>query len=70
LEHGELLGLLRNFWNRLDSAGAGANDGDPLASEVDTALREPACMAAFALEFLQAFKPRQVRIRQRANRRD
>jgi len=27
-------------------------------------------MAPFALEFLQAFKPRQVRIRQRADRRD
>ena len=27
-------------------------------------------MAAFALEFLQAFKPRQVRIRQRADRRN
>ena len=40
LEHGELLGLLRNFRNRLDGAGAGADDGDPLAGEVYTAFRE------------------------------
>src|SRR5204862_2843841 len=42
LEHGESLGRLRNFRNRLPRRRAGADDGDAVVAEVDAGIREAA----------------------------
>ena len=66
LEHGELLGLLRNFWNSLHRRGAGADHAYAFAGEVNAGMGEAAGVIPLALEFLQALERRHVRGRQRA----
>ena len=70
LEHGELLGLLRDFGNGLHRGGAGADHGHALGGEVNAGVREAAGVVPLALEFLQALELRHVRGRQGAHGRD
>ena len=60
LKNREVLGLQRDFRDRLHRRRPGANDADALASEIHARMRPAAGVIGFALEILEARKFRQV----------
>src|SRR5947209_17260519 len=62
--------LLGNDRNRLNGRGAGADDGDALAGEIDALMRPVAGMIVPAFEPLEAGKLRKLRRGQAASRHD
>ena len=70
LEHRERCGLLRDDRNRLDRRGAGADDADTQAGEVDTLMRPFAGVIDGSAKILETLESRTVRRRQAADRHD
>jgi hypothetical protein len=70
LEDEEMSSLLRDQRDRLDRGGAGADDGDPLAAEVDALMWPVAGLVPFALEPIEPREGRRLRCREAARRHD
>ena len=70
LEHRERGSLLRDDRNRLDRRGAGTDDADAQAGEVDTLMRPFAGVIDRSAKILETLKIRTVRRRQAADRHD
>src|SRR6266545_2550795 len=68
LKHGQLTDLVRDLADHLDRGGAGADDADPLAGELDRLVRPIKSMERAPLERLHAFQPRQRWYRQQPDR--
>ena len=68
LEHGEVADLVGDLTDDLDGGGAGADDGDLLAREIDRLVGPIKGMERAALEGIHAFEARRRRRREQADR--
>src|SRR6516165_5152343 len=68
LKYGEIADLVGNLAYQLNACGAGANHGHFLVNEIDRLMRPVISVERAALEVVDAFKSRQSRRREQADR--
>ena len=56
LKHMQMLGLFSHYRNRLNARGAGTNDADPLAGEINFVVRPLTGVIPLTFKVIQPFK--------------